>query len=260
MVVCPIVWSSRMFAHCRVRGIGDQKIYWMGFMGPGSNYATTPGIGPHVCRAGGARGDQRSPAPPHTQPKDPPQRRGRTGMWYGTPSGGVWRPSMPRPADVVGVPPHMIGRPCATQHRSGECGAYHAGGPVQETAPAGRRGISAVPVRDMAGGGPKIWNAAEIPHVPDDTTPRRIGGRARDQDRCAGGAMPVRRIRTPATHNTHTTNGRRPTGPVASWIAPRAIPYGTGTLRMSRGTPRHALAMPRPPPYVPAAAPDITPV
>ena len=78
---------------------------------------------------------------------------------------------MPRPADAVGVPPHMTGRPCATQHRSGECGAYHAGGPVQKTAPAGRKGISAIPVRDMVGGGPEIRNAAEIPHVPIDTAP-----------------------------------------------------------------------------------------
>ena len=33
VVVCPIVWSSRMFAHCCVRGIGDQKIYLAGFKG-----------------------------------------------------------------------------------------------------------------------------------------------------------------------------------------------------------------------------------
>ena len=191
---------------------------------------------------------QGSPAPPHTQPKDPPQRRGRTDMWYGIPSGRAWRPNMLRPADAVGVPPRPIGRPCATQHRPGECGAYHAYGPVQKTAPTGRKGISAIPVQDMVGGGPEIWNAAEIPHVPNDTTPRRIGGRARDQDRSAGGAMPVRRIRTPATYGTHTTNGRRSTDPVASWIAPRAIPYGAGTLRISRGMPQqcpgNALAMP----------------
>ena len=44
VVACPIVWSSRMFAHCRVRGIGDQKIYLAGLGGSGSNYATTPNV------------------------------------------------------------------------------------------------------------------------------------------------------------------------------------------------------------------------
>lgn len=151
---------------------------------------------------------------------------------------------MPRPADEVGVPPRPIGRPCATQHRSGECGAYHAYGPVQKTAPAGRKGISAIPFQDMVGG--RRYGTPPRSHTFPMIRPptyRRAGARSGPERRRS---RPVRRIRTPATYGTHITNGRRSTDPVASCIAPRAIPYGAGTLRISRGMPRHALAMPRP--------------
>ena len=249
------------------------------------------GINPHVCRAGGAAGGPEVPRAATPSERFPTTvwpdehmarhipRQGR-GTGRTTAGQGSVRAATPDQAPLrhTRTPTRRMRHiPCA---RAGP-----------KDGPPGHKRRSAIPVQGTLGsGGLEIWNGADIPHVLNDTTPDVSKGGCAAKTGAPEEQAGAPHTHVPRPHATPTPQtdgglrlmwycGQRP-GPchivrglcayhgehAPAMLRPRAATqYGgmrRGRLRPSPPGPEGRQPTPahRPPPCVPAAAPDITSV